>query len=171
MSDDIHVMLDLETMGRRTNAVICSIGAVKFTLDGTFVDEFYTTVDARDCKALGLTTDPDTLAWWMKQPRSTMAALLKDAVPLKHALTLFSVWYGTTSLPTWGNGAPFDNVIMRSAYDAVGMGPPWKHWEDRCYRTMKNVIVVDPPPRDGTHHNALDDAKFQAQHLCMIFGS
>lgn len=168
---DIHVMVDLETMGRRSNAVICSIGAVKFMLDGTIIDKFYCTVDAKDCKSYGLTTDVSTLNWWKKQPKETLALLLKDNLSLKDALTKFSMWYGNKSLPTWGNGVAFDNVILENAYEAASMQRPWKHWEDRCYRTMKNIIIVDPPEREGTHHNALDDALFQAKHLVKIFQS
>lgn len=167
----MNVMIDLETMGRRCNAVICSIGAVKFTLEDGVLDKFYCTVDAKDCKSYGLTTDKSTLAWWKNQPKSTLEALLKDNIPLKEALTKFSLWYGPKSLPTWGNGVAFDNVIMENAYEAVSMQRPWKHWEDRCYRTMKNIIVVDPPEREGTYHNALDDAIFQTRHLIKIFKS
>lgn len=168
---EVNVMLDLETMGRTTTAVICSIGAVKFTVEGEILDTFYCTVDAKDCKNHGLTTDKSTLEWWKKQPKHVLDQLVKDCLPLRDALTNFSKWYGTKSLPTWGNGVAFDNVILRNAYEAVGMNAPWKHWEDRCYRTMKNIIIVEPPARDGDHHNALDDAMFQAKHLQMIFGS
>lgn len=168
---DIHVMVDLETMGRCTNAVICSIGAVKFTIEGEILDTFYCTVDARDCKKHGLVIEQRVVDWWRKQPKEVLDQLVKGCLPLREALTKFSQWYGTKSLPTWGNGVAFDNVILESAYEAVGMQRPWKHWEDRCYRTMKNVIPIEPPAREGDRHNALDDALFQTKHLQMIFAS
>lgn len=167
----VNVMVDLETMARATNSVICSIGAVKFTLDGTIIDTFYCTVDAEDCKKYGLVIEKSVVDWWRKQPKETLEALRKDTLPLKDALTKFSIWYGTQSLPTWGNSVAFDNVILQSAYEAVGMQRPWKHWEDRCYRTLKNLIVVEPDVREGTYHNALDDAMFQTKHLLKILGS
>lgn len=168
---EVNVMVDLETMGRCKNAVICSIGAVKFTLEGEVLDTFYCTVDAKDCKAHGLVVEKSVVDWWRKQPPHVLDQLVKDCLPLRDALTKFSKWFGTKSLPTWGNSVAFDNVILQSAYDAVGMQRPWKHWEDRCYRTIKNIIVVDPPERAGDHHNALDDALFQVKHLHKIFAS
>jgi len=143
----IQVMVDLETMARATNSVICSIGAVKFSVDAGIIDTF------------------------RNQPKEVLESLRKDTLPLKDALINFSKWYGSVSLPTWGNSVAFDNVILQSAYEAVGINRPWKHWEDRCYRTMKNIIVIEPDVREGTHHNALDDAIYQTKHLLKILGS
>jgi 3' exoribonuclease, RNase T-like len=168
---ETHVMIDLETMARATNSVMCSIGAVKFTIEEGIIDKFYCTVDAKDCKKYGLVVEQGTLDWWKGQPKHVLQELLKNNLLLKDALKKFSLWYGPKSLPTWGNGVAFDNVILRNAYEAVGMSPPWKHWEDRCYRTMKNIIAVAPPAREGDLHNALDDAIFQAEHLRLILGS
>ncbi len=168
---EIHVMLDLETMSTESNAAICSIGAVKFSLDQGIIDEFYCTVDAADCKQHGLHISADTVKWWSRQPKEVLEQLRKDNLPLIEALTKFSKWYGIKSLPTWGCGAGFDNVIMENAYKAVMMKRPWTPWLDRCYRTMKEVIVIPQEDRLGTYHNALDDAKHQARHLIKILGS
>ena len=167
----IQVMVDLETMARATNSVICSIGAVKFSVDAGIIDTFYCTVDAADCKRHGLVVEAPVVNWWRNQPREVLESLRKDTLPLHDALTNFSKWYGSVSLPTWGNSVAFDNVILQSAYEAVGINRRWKHWEDRCYRTMKNIIVIEPDVREGTHHNALDDAVYQTKHLLKILGS
>ena len=49
----VHVMIDLETMSTRSNASICSIGAVKFE-GSTILDKFYCTIDLKSCKDGGL---------------------------------------------------------------------------------------------------------------------
>lgn len=167
----LNVMLDLETMSTESNAAICSIGAVKFTIDEGIIDTFYCTVDAADCKKHGLDISADTVRWWAKQPREVLEQLRKDNLPLVDALTKFSKWYGTQSLPTWGCGAGFDNVIMENAYKAVHMKRPWTPWSDRCYRTMKEVIQMPFDERTGSYHNALDDAIYQTKHLLKIFKS
>jgi exodeoxyribonuclease VIII len=74
-------------------------------------------------------------------------------------------------MPTWGCGAGFDNVIIENAYKAVGMKRPWTPWLDRCYRTIKEVIVLPMEDRTGTYHNALDDAIYQTNHLIKLFRS
>ena len=45
-------MVDLETMSTRSNAAICSIGAVKFE-GKEILDTFYCTVDIKSCKDCG----------------------------------------------------------------------------------------------------------------------
>ena len=168
---NIQVMLDLETMSTESNAAICSIGAVKFSIDEGIIDPFYCTVDAADCKKKGLDISASTVQWWSRQPKEVLEMLRKDNLPLIEALTKFSKWYGTSPLPTWGCGAGFDNVIMENAYKAVNMKRPWTPWLDRCYRTMKEVIVLPFDDREGSYHNALDDAVYQTKHLLKIFRS
>lgn len=170
-TSDIQVMIDLETMSTESNAAICSIGAVKFSIDEGILDTFYCTVDAADCKKKGLDISASTVQWWAKQPKEVLESLRKDNVPLIDALTKFSKWYGTTQYPTWGCGSDFDNVIMENAYKAVNMSRPWNAWKNRCYRTIREVIEVSLDPRDGVYHNALDDAIYQTKHLLKIFRS
>lgn len=68
----------------------------------------------------------------------------------------------------WGNGADFDPVLLSSAYRAIGRPPPHKFYNVHCFRTLKNLFPVEKPARDGTHHNALDDAIHQVKHLHKI---
>lgn len=167
----IQVMLDLETMSTRSNAAIASIGAVKFSVEDGIIDEFYRTIDLRTCKAHGLHFDQETIDWWKQQSPEAQKALAKDTISLTQALDEFSEWYGRKSLPTWGNGAGFDNVIVENAYRAIGGKRPWLPWEDRCYRTMKNIVQIPIDEREGVFHNALDDARHQTKHLLKILGS
>jgi len=68
----------------------------------------------------------------------------------------------------WGNGADFDLPILAAAYKAAGGPPPWKPYNGRCYRTLKNLAPSIKLERQGTHHQALDDAVCQAKHLIKI---
>jgi exodeoxyribonuclease VIII len=88
-------------------------------------------------------------------------------VDLPYGLKLFADWLPKNVL-VWGNGASFDNAILAQCYRAVGMDFPWKFWNDRCYRTLKNLVLDVPFERTGTHHNALDDARSQAIHASAI---
>jgi exodeoxyribonuclease VIII len=165
----LMVMLDLETMSTASNACICSIGAAKFTVERGVLDTFYTTVDAKDCKRLGLDFSKDTLEWWKKQNPEALKALIKKTVPLEEAVTEFSKWFGTKSLKTWGKGSAFDLVILRSAYKAVNIQQPWKYTHELCFRTLVDLFPeVREPKREGTYHNALDDAMHQVKHFIKI---
>jgi len=166
-----HVMVDLETMGTGNEAAIVSLGAVKFDpMAAGIIDAFYVRVDLASSVAFRLKIDPSTVMWWMDPERnSARKALLRDeAHDLGTALDGFSQWFGTESLPTWGNGATFDNVILRNAYAKIGFECPWKYTHDRCYRTFKCLAPGLEASPTGVWHQALDDATSQARHLQAI---
>jgi len=165
--DGSHVMVDLETLGNGSNAVVVAIGAVQFNAGGVG-SVFSVLVDPQSCVASGLQMDVSTVMWWMKQSDAARAALQGKGLLLGDALEQFSSWFPKEGC-LWGNGATFDNVILSNAYRAVGQKTPWPYWGDRCYRTVKNLYPeIKAPVFQGTAHNALDDAAHQARHLIAI---
>lgn len=166
-----HIMIDLETLGTTADAAILSIGAVRFDLETGMLDEnFYRVVSFESQPKRVLSRD--TLAWWMKQ--SAEAALVLTHQPkfsLEDALRDFAAWVRDMgSVCAWSNGADFDLPMLTHAFDQCGIKQPWPVYNGRCYRTYKNL----PGARDvkviraGEHHNALDDAIYQAEHVCKI---
>lgn len=173
----IHIMLDLETMGNKPNAAITAIGAVAYN-DETKeeVSTFYRIVNLEDSVGSGLTMDASTVLWWMQQEqdaKSIYSEINQDtSYGLKHALHDYTHWvklFNTDRVLTWGNGVGFDNVILRNAYDKTGIPCPFPFYNDRCYRTLKNMHKDVKLERVGTYHNALDDARSQMNHLIAIF--
>jgi len=163
----MHVMIDLETMGTRPDAPIVSIGAVAFNGAG-IGNEFYRNVDLKTSVAGGGVIDPDTLMWWLQQSDEARAALMVADTALTYALDDLAKWMPIGVDGVWGNGASFDNVIMSESYIRAGIARPWPFWKDKCYRTVKGMYPDVALERSGTHHNALDDARTQAEHLIAI---
>jgi len=171
MSDAFHVMLDIETLGLKTGSAILSIGAVAFDpVAGTIRDDtFYTTINTQSCIDAGLTIDPDTLQWWAKQEapaRKVLHDAANDSAPsLAEAIDNFNQWYQRVGGKLlWGNGASFDNALLRHAAHAVDRDLVPTTLDDRCYRTLKEMTDI-PIKRVGVYHNALHDAISQAQHM------
>jgi hypothetical protein len=172
--DMSNVMNDLETLGSRPGCAILSIGAVAFHTDKPWKTqlgpEFYVVINRDSCRRAGLHEDVDTLAWWAKQSEEAsrvIALAEKSEVSLKQGLnqlTTYLTQFGLRRVKVWGNGADFDNAILACAYAAVGLKLPWDFWNNRCYRTLKNLVLSPKLKREGTYHNALDDAKTQANH-------
>lgn len=168
----IDIMIDLETMGVSAGCAILSIGAV--TLDEKH--KFYAKICLDSCSPAGLKIDLDTIAWWQKQSKEARGEAFSGTKDLVLVLGEFADWFrmvekleGTAFL--WGNGADFDLPILGAAYEAVGMKKPWKPFNGRCYRTIKNWARfkdITPDPFEGVKHNALADAIFQARHLIKI---
>ena len=174
----MDIMVDLETLSSAPDAAIVAIGAVTFN-DGSipakdFVRQtFSMTIHARSAQITGGRISGETVAWWLQQPEAARLALFDDPKTMTEALAGFSQWVkrqGETPR-LWGNGASFDNVVLRAAYDRAMMDAPWEFRSDRCYRTLKVLrpdIAFEPY---GTHHNALDDAFAQATHAERILAA
>lgn len=164
-----NVMLDLETMGNGSDAAIVAIGAVAFDITaGELGPAYYNRVDLASSVAGGGVMDPSTVTWWLKQSEEAHLEIARDGgMHIAEALQSFAAWMNECvhDAAVWGNGASFDNVILRSAYARNGTSPPWAWWNDRCYRTVKAMPRDVPMERLGTHHNAMSDAISQARHL------
>lgn len=162
-----HIMVDIETLGTRPGDAILSIGAALISTD-KIISTFYVTVDSESCKALGMRAQKSTLEWWGKQSPEVRAAAFKGELSLHSALRQLQLWIPPGDVCVWGNGAGFDVPLLEAAYRAAKMEIPWKFWNARCYRTVAAMHPTEKPPREGVHHNALDDAVFQATHLLAI---
>lgn len=181
--DYVHVMVDLETMGKKHNAPIVAIGAVVFDpATGSIGESFYKVVCLESSVNWGAVIDPSTVIWWLRQSSEARSAIVNDdAIPLQDALLQFrefvsdNVAGGSKKAQVWGNGASFDNSILRSSYDCIAEDYPWEYWNDRDVRTMVELgqaISFDPKttiPSEGSRHNALADAIHQARYVSAIW--
>lgn len=168
-----HFMVDLETLGTEPGCVLRSIGIVKFD-ESNILSSFYVNIDRASCEANGMTVSAETERWWAEQSKDAQDALVQDQQDVRVALIRAGEYLSTeepmiTSVKLWGNGAAFDNVILAKAYDLCQIPRPWKFFNDMCFRTMKNLFRLAPvPQRQGTYHNAMDDAAHQVRHLQSI---
>jgi len=119
-----NIMLDLETMGKNSNAAIVSIGAVLFDpLTGETGAEFYQVVSLNSSSHYG-ELDGSTVIWWMQQSDAARAIFSDESkTTLKKALEAFSAWIGEhcdhnekgkPDAVVWGNGATGQHLIMSS---------------------------------------------------------
>ncbi|END4236005.1 3'-5' exoribonuclease [Escherichia coli] len=172
-----HLMIDLETMGKNPGAPIASIGAVFFDPQtGEQGPEFSKIIDMGTC---GGTVDISTIEWWLQRSGEARAAILADRIPLDDALLQLREFIDENSgeffVQVWGNGANFDNTILRRSYERQGIPCPWRYYNDRDVRTIVELgkaIDFDARtaiPFEGERHNALDDARYQAKYVSVIW--
>lgn len=165
-----HVMIDLETMGNTPDAPIVAIGACLFSFEGGVGSTFYSTCTLESAVESGAKMDPSTVIWWMQQSPDAQKEIVDARGDLWEALSYFTQWLPDEIEGVWGNGATFDNVILAQTFRRFGQPVPWAFWLDRCYRTVKAASDIEMSRR-GTHHNALDDAISQAEHLVAIWAA
>ncbi|MCM4298639.1 3'-5' exoribonuclease, partial [Escherichia coli] len=156
----IHLSVDLETMGTNPDAPINSIGGKFFDpATGEMGPEFSKAIDL---ETSGGIIDRKTIKWWAKRSREAQSAIFTDEISLDVALRLFIEFIEKNSggrfVQVWGNGANFDNVILRRSYERQGIPYPWLYYNDRDVRTiveLGNAIGFDVRmaiPFEGVPH-------------------
>lgn len=171
-----HLMIDFETLGNTPDSAVLSLGAVTFTKDGILEEKsWFFDVEAQTTARLAVSFD--TVAWWMKQgdeARSLFENCIKHGQRPTTILNEFASWLSSDSkypktdwsLLIWSCGATFDIPIIESLMRRSGIPLPWKFWNHRCYRTLKQMFDLEKGKKNpGTKHDALDDARFQATNL------
>lgn len=166
--------LDIESMGTQRGAAVVAIGACFFdTATGEIDEGLYTVVHLATCQKVGLTIDASTVLWWLGQSDEVRNAIRFGALPIHDALQTLTDYIergcGVENARPWLRGPSFDAALLREAYSACGMQLPWRFWNERCHRTLTaRNPSVEEPVREGSWHNAVDDAKHQALWLIKI---
>jgi len=169
---NVHIAIDLETLSTSPAAVILSIGAVAVCETTGQTLQFY-----RECSVASQPArkqDASTLKWWSTQSEAARKtydfAHSDQAQSLLETLNHLTLWIGqlgeTHEVFVWGNGSDFDIGILNHACKEISDFVPWNFRNVRDMRTLYDITkrfgMVIEVPRVGTHHNALDDAQFQA---------
>ena len=168
-----RVMIDLETAGRAGGCSILTIGACTFDRKS----KFYKRISPDSCRAVGLVEDIETMRWWNKQKPEMREEAFGGTLPIVLILDHFHDWLRTLNngdwknIEIWGNGSDFDNVILAAAYTKVDRPIPWEFWNNRCYRTLKNLLPHVKIPRATQAHHALLDAEYQAEHASVLLSA
>jgi hypothetical protein len=161
-----HVMLDLETYGTKPGSIILSIGAVTFDMNGLY-EEFYEVIDLKASKAWGFTEDFNTVKWWSKQSQAARKAVFEaETTVLPNSAThSFAAWVKQVGgISIWGNGADFDLPLLQAYFDKTGTLWPVAFYNHRCFRTLKTMCPPQEIAKNEEAHNALADAKWQAEY-------
>lgn len=166
------ISFDLETLSTRPNAAIISIGAVAFDRDsGKIGTSLYLEIAVDDAIKHGHVSG-STIGWWITQGGSAKSVFSgkHEKVNLHTALCRVKAFVMACGpdARVWGNGSTADITWLESAFASAGgfdMAVPWKYWNIRDVRTTVDDAALprDAVPREGTHHNALDDAVHQAK--------
>lgn len=168
-----HLMIDIETLSIKDNAVIASVAAVFFNpYDGKIGKTYNQTI----CTALshidGFETDQATLDWWLKQDQSiqdlTLYGTAKPQEVMLHLKDFIKQNADPKNLKVWANSPSFDLVKLRNHFDRYEMTTPWQYYNERDVRTLKNLfkdnnITGLEPDQSKNEHNALSDCLNQVK--------
>lgn len=180
-----HIMIDIETLGKAPLGAIVQIAALQFDPEtGSRGEHFCMNVDLASSQLAGMRISADTVLWWMEQSqearfevfanseirKDTPAPALKDVLSL-FAAFLYDISDAYEDVVVWANGAQFDLVILKSAFELCQMNVPWKWQNERDARTIYKLFpgVKESHKFEGTAHHGLDDCRNQVAMLIKCF--
>lgn len=163
-------MIDLETLGTNVDSQIVSIGACAFTLRGGIIDIFLANISLPEIGHMNVTQG--TLMFWLQQakdnPDAVETAFINEAEPIAQALnSLASFIQLYPEAEIWANGTKFDLGMLEQQFKLNCIPVPWPHNADRCMRTIRALCGQLPVDYEGTAHNALHDAIWQAKYTAL----
>ena len=170
------LMLDVECFGKNETAALASIGAVFFCLKTqTMGPTFLRTINLATAVRDGGTMDPSTVLFWLRQGDAARHSIAYNGQDIRKVLADFSDWIKETcrheDVRPYGNSASFDLPKIATACQRADLPVPWHYVNERCFRTMRAMypsVEYNPADKGTGNHNALEDAKFQVEHLWKI---
>lgn len=163
------VMIDLETLGRGPDALIIQIGAVYFDpATGETGKQFMVNIDPVTAHDGGGKLDPDTVGWWLTQSTEAQQSLLTNPEPYYESMVSLKTFLEGAER-VWSH-ATFDFVIIQTAFQNLGI-KQLSYRSGLDIRTLVYLAKVSTSdfPREGIHHNGLDDAIYQVKYVSAAF--
>lgn len=180
------IMVDLETLGTRQDAIVLEISAVEFNCHtGEIGEVFDAKLDIDEQVQYRRSLNCKTLQWWFKQDEEARKNIFVEDVDIIRfnipwVLAEFSNFVERCNnkcnsdsdrrvVKLWGNGSLFDLGILQNMYETClpNMKLPWKFWAVNDVRT---IVDLNPDVKrnckfDGTPHCAVDDCKHEIKYL------
>ena len=162
-----HGMIDLETLSTRPDAVILSVGAIKFDPYSSAEphDPLLFKVDVDSQTEMGRHVMEDTLNWWATQREHIREDALGEAdrMSLDDTIKAINKWAVGVDV-FWCQGPLFDYAILQNLYAQLDRPVPWQYWAIRDSRTLFSLYrETDVAKVDA--HNALADCDYQAKKV------
>jgi len=161
----MDIMLDIETLSTKCNAVVLTVGAVKFDpySNADPDDPYYARLDIEKQSLVGRDINSGTLEWWSKQSKEIQEEAMdeEDRISVDQFLDDISKYIvGADNL--WGQGYGFDYGIIETLFHDFERPTPWNFWQLKDSRTLFSCLPMDPREKNQDLHNSLADSYMQA---------
>lgn len=172
----VDIMVDIETLGNKTESTIFQIAAVAFDIKtGKAIATFNKIADIEQNFSNYITGS--TLKWWLNTNKELLSDLLnKGKGSSGQLLEDFHSWLTSPDLEgeiyLWGNGILFDNKMIQQQLQDEGLEYPIHYKNDRDVRTIVDLAATKLgisekelkekyKNQDLVEHDAYDDVKSQ----------
>lgn len=171
MSREKHIMLDIECLSVRQDAIVTNIGyTVFFPKSREIVDSGNIYLDIVEQGKLGRTVMSSTLDFWVNQSKEAQHQITStNRLSVNEALNLFNSKCEGIS-KAWAKSTNFDMEILKSLYEAANIKWPIKYSKYVDVRSMywlakQYNIKLD---KQSNKHDAEQDAIYQTKVLFSV---
>lgn len=175
-----EVMIDIETLGTKHDAVVVSIGAVYFDEQNILHLRmpFRRTLKIEDQLRRGRKIEEDTLKFWLSQSQESRDASFKFESHVTTAMLELRQFLADAEV-VWAKPPQFDCVILEDLATMFGVQPLWDRRAPRDVRTLVNLAnvpnlndrinagVITGYPRPMVAHDPVDDCIWQIQEVLL----
>lgn len=175
MTKYAHCMLDVETLGVSDKAVVFQVGLCFFhpniqtgEITGQYMGWY---IDIQEQLNAGSCIDWSTLKWWTAEQPAGWASHLHKMKDANMSIAQFResfdfIWgkFATSDTLLWAKGPQFDVVLLRRLLGK----DPCRYSRVRDYRTIAQLFPNIEAEFNPDLHDAVADAKNQAQHLDLL---
>ena len=172
----IDIMVDIETLGTKSDSTIIQIAAIAFDIHtGRHIEKFNQKVDITKNEKLNVSGS--TIKWWLNTNKELLAEIINTGVNSSDQVLInFHNWLNELqedkNLYLWGNGILFDNKMIQHQFENLGLSYPIYYRNDRDLRTLLDLasnktglseIEIRNSLKDDilVEHDAYDDVIYQ----------
>lgn len=163
-----HIIIDIETLGRRNDAAITQVGIVIAEEAFNILDSYLIQVMPDVWNTCNRTFTGETLLWWMQQKNTpvskTSTHIVYNYTQLVNKLYQIFNRFNTENTIVWTKGS-MDLFCIKDICEYLNIETPWKFWQPRDIRTAKEIIKDWKVYENNNAHNALDDAITELNEL------
>lgn len=179
-------MIDVETIGEDSTAMMISFAAVSFDVKfPSKKDVFYRNINLDSYKSYGnqFTLDHSCIEFWMKQNEDVRLEAFANPVKsdIKSAISEFAKWINEKSkglkIVMWAHGISFDISVIKHHFHVLNIPVPWKCWDIFDTRTLFQMVgfnfnhIGSVPINDVMYsaHHPVGDCARQIEGIRMCY--
>lgn len=176
------LMVDIETLGRKPGCVIVQVGWSTFLPEAPDAErrEGLRYVDWQKAQTVSA-IDPETLAWWLAQPREVMREVfLSEGRVSVHQVAMDLMPWIQNARNIWARGPSYDYEILFDAFETYSTlyqsRSLWREFsrksrDERVCRDALQMMNYKLSKRVGDQHNALDDVRTQIANVHQFYNA
>ena len=163
-----HIIIDIETLGRRNDAAITQVGIIPTDENFNALDQYLIQVDSNVWNTCNRTFTGETLLWWIQQTNTPISEfptqIANSYKDLVEKLNYIFRRYNTEDSIVWTKGS-MDLFCRKDLFEYFNIDNSWKFWQPRDIRTAKEIIKDWKTIENNNSHNALNDALTELEEL------